>query len=150
MFSIVSQSKNMGGMSSQTTQMWGGYKQNTPEKKCIVSAVVGVVNMCMSLHRGISDVVAFFERLFPEMIAVVGIFAPLLKYVPPRPVSFGVGGPFRRIVSRRRFKRVDTLLIKSVGWCLFCRSVLVSPVLIRMRLNRATKQTGEQKPLPYD
>ena len=72
--------------------------------------------MCMSLHRGILDVVAFFERLFSETIAFVGIFAPLLKYVPPRPVSFGGGGgPFRRIVSRRRFKRVDTLLIKSVG-----------------------------------
>ena len=72
--------------------------------------------MCMSLDRGISDVVAFFERLFPEMIAVVGIFAPLLKYVPPRPVSFGGGWvPFCRIVSRRRLKRVDTLLIKSVG-----------------------------------
>ena len=51
--------------------------------------------MCMSLHRGISDVVVFFERLFPEMIAVVGIFAPLLKYVPPRPVSFGGGGGVR-------------------------------------------------------
>ena len=72
--------------------------------------------MCMSLDRGITDVVAFFERLFLEMTAVVGISAPLLKYVPPRPVSFGVGWvPFCRIVSRRRFKRVDTLLIKSVG-----------------------------------
>ena len=58
----------------------------------------------------------FVERLFPETIAVVGIFAPLLKHVPPRPVSFGGGWvPFCRIVSRRRFKRVDTLLIKLVG-----------------------------------
>ena len=74
------------------------------------------MNMCMSLDRGISDVVAFFERLFSEMIAVVGIFAPLLKYVPPRPVSFGGEWvPFCRIVSRRRLKRVDTLLSKSVG-----------------------------------
>ena len=70
----------------------------------------------MSLHRGSSDVVGLVERLFPEMIAVVGIFAPLLKYVPPRPVSFGGDWvPFIRIFSRRRFKRVGTLLIKSVG-----------------------------------
>ena len=30
-----------------------------------------------------------FERLFSEIIAVGGIFAPLLKYAPRRPVSFG-------------------------------------------------------------
>ena len=47
--------------------------------------------MCMSLLRDISDVVVLFTRLFPEMIAVVGIFAPLLEYVPRRPVSFGWG-----------------------------------------------------------
>ena len=44
----------------------------------------------------------FVERLLSEVIAVGGIFAPLLKYVPPRPLSFfslllsfsspGVGG----------------------------------------------------------
>ena len=48
--------------------------------------------MCMSLDRGISNVVVSFERLFPEMIAVVGIVTPLLKYVPRRPVSFEGGG----------------------------------------------------------
>ena len=70
----------------------------------------------MGSERMRSDVVAFVDRLFLEMIAVVGIFAPLLKYVPPRPVSFGGDWvPFGRIVSRRRFKRAETLLIKSVG-----------------------------------